>query len=219
MKNKAVVIFSGGQDSTTCLGWALNRFNEVLAVSFKYGQKHEVELKQAKKITDRLDVEHRIIDISFFGEIVDSALTHNGDVNKKHERLKDLPASYVPNRNAMFITITHSLAQKIGADTLVTGVCQTDYSGYPDCRLEFIEAIEDALELGSEVDIDIVTPLMQLTKAKTFELAEKEDVLDLVIQYSHTCYNGDETMNEWGKGCGECPACKLRKKGYEEFSK
>lgn len=214
---KAVVIFSGGQDSTTCLGWALNKFDEVVAISFKYGQKHEVELQQAKKITEKLNVEHHTIDVSFFGELVDSALTHDGDVNKMHPRLKDLPASYVPNRNALFLTLSHAFAQKIGADNLVTGVCQTDYSGYPDCRQSFVDAMAIALKEGSEVPIKIYTPLMYLTKAETFKLAETVGVLDEVFELSHTCYNGDATMHEWGRGCGECPACKLRKKGYEEY--
>lgn len=214
---KAVVIFSGGQDSTTCLGWALNRFDEVVAIGFKYGQKHKIEIEQGKCIADELGVEFHVIDISFFGDLVDSALTHNGDVNEQHSRLKSLPASFVPNRNSLFITLAHAFAQKIGADTLVTGVCQTDYSGYPDCRQVFINEIQTALNLGSESDIEIKTPLMYLNKAETFALAEKEDVIDLVIAYSHTCYNGDRTFNEWGHGCGECPACKLRKKGYEEF--
>lgn len=215
--NKAVVIFSGGQDSTTCLGWALYRFDEVVAISFKYGQKHEVELEQAKKITDKLNVEHHTIDVSFFGELVDSALTHDGDVNAMHPRLQDLPASYVPNRNALFITLSHAFAQKIGAEHVVTGVCQTDYSGYPDCRKSFIDAMSTALFKGSEVPIEVRTPLMYLTKAETFKMAEDVGVLEEVLELSHTCYNGDDTMHEWGRGCDDCPACKLRKKGYYEY--
>jgi len=214
---KAVVVFSGGQDSTTCLGLAVQEYEEVVAVSFKYGQKHEVELEQAKKITNKLDVEYKIVDISFFGDIVDSALTHNGDVNKKHPRLKDLPASYVPNRNAMFLTIAHSIAQKIGARDILTGVCETDYSGYPDCRQIFIDSIQESLRLGSEVKINVRTPLMKLNKAETFKLADDYNVLDLVLEHSHTCYNGNSNMNEWGRGCGECPACKLRRKGFEDY--
>ncbi|MGM0472230.1 MAG: 7-cyano-7-deazaguanine synthase QueC [Bacillota bacterium] len=216
--SKALVIFSGGQDSTTCLGWAENRFDQVIAVSFKYGQKHEVELEQAEKIVKRLGIEHHIIDISFFGDLVDSALTHNeGDVNQQHERVKELPASFVPNRNGLFITLAHSLAQKIGVETLVTGVCQVDYSGYPDCRQEFIDSIEETLNLGSQAEIEIATPLMNLTKAEAFKLAQEEDVLDLVLELSHTCYNGVAKMNEWGRGCDDCPACQLRKQGYYEF--
>lgn len=216
--SKAVVIFSGGQDSTTCLGWATTKYNEVVAIGFKYGQKHSVEIEQAKKICDKLGVEYYLIDISFFGDLVDSALTHNGNINEAHSRLKHLPASFVPNRNALFITLAHAFAQKIGANILVTGVCETDYSGYPDCRLEFINKIEDALNKGSEVSISIETPLMFRNKAETFLLAEQVGVLDLVIEESHTCYNGDRSKkNSWGFGCGECPACKLRAKGFEEY--
>lgn len=215
---KAVVIFSGGQDSTTCLGWAINRFREVTAIAFSYGQTHTVELEQAEKICRSLDIRLHVIHADFFGGLVDSALTHAGDVNAQHERLSHLPASYVPNRNQFFITLAHAFAQKIGAQVLVTGVCQTDYSGYPDCRQDFIDAVEKATNLGSDADIKIHTPLMYLTKAEVFKLAEEEGVLELVVKESHTCYKGDrEHMHEWGAGCGECPACKLRRKGYEEF--
>jgi len=214
---KALVIFSGGQDSTTCLGWALNKFEEVEAISFIYGQKHSIEIEQAKKIAEKLNVKHTVIDVSFFSQIVDSALTSGGDVNVGHSRLKDLPASFVPNRNAFFITLAHSYAQKIGADKIITGVCQTDYSGYPDCRDVFVKSINVALNIGSQSDIEVITPLMWLNKKETWELAEKENVLELVKDYSHTCYNGEDEMNEWGRGCGECPACKLRKRGYEEY--
>ena len=217
--SKAIVIFSGGQDSTTCLGWAKNRFDEVAAISFIYGQKHSVEIDQAKKIAAQLDIPMKIVDISFYENMVNSALVGNSttDMNAKHEDNDDLPASFVPNRNALFILLTHSYAQKIKADTIITGVCETDFSGYPDCRRSFIDAMGDALHLGSEKDIKIETPLMQLNKAETFKLAEDEGILELVVKQSYTCYNGDLKMNEWGMGCGDCPACKLRQKGFEEF--
>lgn len=215
---KAVVIFSGGQDSTTCLGWAMRRYRETVAISFAYGQNHRVELAQAAKICSVLKIEHHVIEADFFGSLVDSALTHNGDVNKQHDRIAHLPASYVPNRNQFFITLSHAFAQKIGADVLVTGVCQTDYSGYPDCRAVFIKAIEKATNLGSDADIKILTPLMHLTKGEIFKLAEKEGVLELVVNDSHTCYNGvRDKVHEWGAGCGECPACVLRMKGFEDY--
>lgn len=216
MKNeKAVVIFSGGQDSTTCLHWALNRFGTVEAITFNYGQKHSVELDCAKEICDKLMIKQTIIDISFLNTIVESALTSNGDVNQKND--KGLPASFVPNRNQLFITMAHSYAQKIGAKHLVTGVCQTDYSGYMDCRQIFINAISVATNLGSGEDIQIHTPLMYLDKAETFKLALDENCLGEVIEHSHTCYNGNrEIMHPWGHGCGECPACELRAKGYYE---
>ncbi len=220
MNNRALVIFSGGQDSTTCLGWSIKKFDYVEAIVFRYGQKHSIEVEQARKIADKLNVKLNEIDISFFGNIVDSALTSNGDINVRHSRLKNLPASFVPNRNQMFITISHSLAQKIGCDNLVTGVCETDYSGYPDCRDEFIKSLEKTTNLGSESDIIIHTPLMWLNKAETFQLAKDVGVLDVVINDSHTCYNGDrEYFHSWGMGCGECPACKLRENGYNEFIK
>lgn len=220
MTQKALVIFSGGQDSTTCLGWAKRKFDEVIAITFKYGQKHEIEIEKSKEICKMLNVTQNIIDISFFGQLVDSALTSNGDVNKKHDRLTDLPASFVPNRNAMFITISHAVAQKLGCQHLVTGVCQTDYSGYCDCRQEFITSIQETLNLGTygnKNGLTIHTPLMNLTKAETFELAEKNNILNVVIHNSHTCYNGDQTHHSWGNGCDKCPACDLRRKGWEEY--
>lgn len=213
---KAVIIFSGGQDSTTCLFWALKNFDEVEAITFDYGQKHSVEIEQSKIICLEQKVKQTIIDISFLGTIVESALTSNGDVNVINE--KGLPASFVPNRNQLFITLAHSYAQKIGAKNLVTGVCQTDYSGYPDCRLKFIHAIEMASNEGSDSDIEIHTPLMYLDKEQTFRLAYDLLCINKVIELSHTCYNGDRTNRHvWGYGCDNCPACELRKKGYEEF--
>ena len=217
---KAVVIFSGGQDSVTCLGWAVGRFSDVEAITFDYGQKHVIEIEQSKKVCEKLDIRQTIIDISFLNTIVDSALTSKGDVSRSHSRLKNLPASFVPNRNQLFITLAHAYAQKIGAEVLVTGVCQTDFSGYPDCKLEFIQSIQNTSNLGSESNIQIETPLMFLNKAETFKLAEKEGILREVIELSHTCYNGDRIHRyDWGYGCGECPACKLRSRGWEEFKK
>lgn len=218
--NTAVVIFSGGQDSTTCLYWALNRFQKVEAITFNYGQKHSIELDQSKLICEKENIKQTIIDISFLHTIVESALTSNGDVNKKNEL--GLPSSFVPNRNQLFITLAHSYAQKIGANTLIGGMCETDFSGYPDCRDEFIQKLSEITDLGSgltvETRIDILTPLMKLDKAETFLLAEKEGCLDEVIELSHTCYNGDRSIeHDWGFGCGECPACNLRENGYEQF--
>ena len=216
-KTKSVVVFSGGQDSTTCLFWAINRYDEVEAITFNYGQKHSVELEQSKEICQEAGVKQTIIDISFLNTIVESALTSNGDVNQVNE--KGLPASFVPNRNQIFLTMAHSYAQKIGAQSLVTGVCQTDYSGYPDCRQEFIMLLQQVTNLGSQSTIGIDTPLMHLTKAETCLLAEEEGCLDIVLDDSHTCYNGNrEKINPWGYGCGECPACELREKGFDEFS-
>lgn len=213
---KAIVIFSGGQDSTTCLYWALNRYKNVECITFNYGQKHSIELDVSKDICDHLNVKQTIIDISFLDSIVESALTSDGDVNKINK--KGLPASFVPNRNQLFITMAHSYAQKVGASILVTGVCQTDYSGYPDCRETFIKAIEWTTNMGSSSDIKIEAPLMYLTKAETFEMAEKEGCLNEVIKYSHTCYNGNRNkLNDYGYGCDKCPACELRRNGYRDY--
>lgn len=218
-KKHALVIFSGGQDSTTCLGWAKSRYEKVTAISFVYGQKHDCEIKQAKKIAQSMDVEHHIIEADFFGGLVNSALTHNGDVNAAHEDNAALPASFVPNRNAFFITLAHAFAQKINAGVLVTGTCETDFSGYPDCRRVFIDAICMALNLGSDTNIVVETPLMYIDKADTFKLALDENCLLEVLHLSHTCYNGTEQMNDYGRGCGVCPACELRARGYDEFVK
>ena len=215
-ETKAVVIFSGGQDSTTCLYWALSRFDVVEAITFNYGQKHLVEVEQSRTICERENVRQTIIDLSFLDTLVESALTSNGDVNKLNE--KGLPASFVPNRNQLFITLAHSYAQKIGATTLVGGMCDTDFSGYPDCRDNFIIQLQHVTNMGSEAAIEIATPLMKLTKAQTFELASDLDKLKEVIELSHTCYNGNrELRHEWGYGCGTCPACELRKVGWHEF--
>lgn len=213
---KALVIFSGGQDSTTSLYWAKHKFDIIEAITFNYGQKHLVEVECAKQICILENVRHTIIDISFLGQIVDSALTSNGDVNAINDY--GLPASFVPNRNQLFITLAHAYAQKVGANNLVTGVCQTDYSGYPDCREAYIRAIEWATNMGSKSNINIHTPLMYLTKEQTWMLAEKENCLLQVVEHSHTCYNGDRThLHEWGYGCGNCPACELRMKGFFQF--
>ncbi|AIM40615.1 7-cyano-7-deazaguanine synthase [Vibrio phage VpKK5] len=215
----AVVVLSGGQDSVTCLGLALRCFEKVYAVGFEYGQKHSVELEQAKKICDAHSVPFELFGIPALAELNDSALIgEGGDVNQPHHRKPELPASFVPNRNALFLTIAHAYAQKVEADALVTGVCQTDYSGYPDCRLQFIQQLEMALNIGYNCNIKIMTPLMHLNKAQTFALAEECNFLDVVINESHTCYNGDRTtLREWGAGCGECPACKLREAGYVDY--
>lgn len=214
----AVVLLSGGQDSTTCLGWAKNRYNDVYAVGFEYGQKHAIELECAKTVADILGFSFESFTIPALEQLADSALTTNGDVNVKHHRNTELPASFVPNRNALFLTIAHAYAQKKDCAHIVTGVCQTDYSGYPDCRGRFISALENTLNLGYETNIQIITPLMRLSKAEIFAMAQREDCLDTVIDYSHTCYNGSrDTKHDWGYGCGECPACELRCKGYLEY--
>jgi 7-cyano-7-deazaguanine synthase len=215
-KAKAVVIFSGGQDSTTCLFWARERYETIEAITFVYGQKHLTEVECSKRICEKYGIKQNIVDISFLSAINDSAMVHGEDTSKMKN---DLPTSFVPNRNQLFITLAHMYAQKIGALYLVTGVCQTDYSGYPDCRQIYITAIEMATNLGSNAQIQIHAPLMYLTKAETFELAEALDVLYEVCEMSHTCYEGNRSLyHGWGYGCGECPACQLRAKGWKEFT-
>jgi len=216
---KTLVIFSGGQDSTTCLYWALKekiRWNEVEAITFNYGQKHSIEIEQSKIICKKENIKQTIIDISFLDTLVESALTSNGDVNKIND--KGLPASFVPNRNQLFITLAHAYAQKIKAKILIGGMCETDYSGYPDCRRDFIDSIALASNIGSDSDIIIETPLMYLDKAETFKLANNTGHLKEIIELSHTCYNGVRNeLHMWGYGCNDCPACYLRRKGYYKF--
>jgi 7-cyano-7-deazaguanine synthase len=215
----AVVVLSGGQDSVTCLGIAREHHETVIAVSFRYGQKHATELAQAALLCERHGIEHIVVALDFLGELVTSALTTpDGDTTQPHAYKPGLPASFVPNRNALFLTVAHAIAQEKKACYVYTGVCQTDYSGYPDCREGFISALEEALNTGYETDIRIITPIMHLTKAETFGLADELGILDEVIEDSHTCYNGDrEHRHDWGYGCGECPACVVRARGYAEY--
>lgn len=214
---KALVIFSGGQDSTTCLGYALKKYDEVEAVTFAYGQKHVKEIEIASQIAKEMGVKLHTIDLSFFKDISVSALTSDGDMNGAHPLNKNLPASFVPNRNALFMTVAHAMAQTVGAEVLITGVCETDFSGYPDCRKDFVDMLEKTLNMGSDANIVIETPLMYLNKAQTWELAEEVGVFEIVRDKTLTCYNADETMNDWGMGCNDCPACALRSKGYYEY--
>jgi 7-cyano-7-deazaguanine synthase len=214
----AVVVMSGGQDSVTCLGIALHDCHRVTAVTFAYGQKHAAEIDAARRICDKHYVQHMVVDLSgILGFMRSSALITGGDVNADHPLNSELPASFVPARNALFLTAAYGIALEVGAKRVYTGVCQTDYSGYPDCREEFVSALNIALNLGYGGDVQIVTPLMHLDKAATFALANSYGFLDTVLQESLTCYNGVTLSNEWGMGCGECPACKLRLKGWEEY--
>lgn len=219
--SRALVVFSGGQDSTTCLGWAKNRFEYVESITFDYGQKHRVEIAQAEKIAKILGIKNTLLSLDAFSQLNDSALIDSTqDIGAHHRTHTNLPASFVPNRNAIFFTLAHAFAQKQGIEHIIIGVNQTDYSGYPDCREPFVKALELALNLGSEANITFHYPLMHLTKAETFELSDKEGVLELVLNESHTCYNGNhEEKHAWGYGCGECPACILRKAGWETYER
>ena len=212
----ALVLFSGGQDSTTCLFWAKQYFANVEALGFRYGQKHDVELQQATLIAKEAGVPFHIIDIT--GMLQGSALTeHQKDVSAQHERNPNLPAAFVPGRNAVFLSIAASYAYTRGITDIVGGMCQEDFSGYPDCRRVFIDSMQTTMSLALDKDIRIHTPLMYRTKAEAWKLANDLGVLDIVRDMSHTDYNGDRTTyNEWGYGKLDNPASILRAKGYEE---
>jgi 7-cyano-7-deazaguanine synthase len=214
--HSALVLFSGGQDSTTCLYWAKKQFARVEALGFQYNQKHEVELKQAAIIAQKAGVPFKIMNLQ--GMLGGSALTeHHKDVSAQHELNSELPASFVPGRNAVFLTLAISHAYTLGITDVVGGMCQTDYSGYPDCRRVFIDSLQTSMSLALEKDVRIHTPLMYLTKAETWKLAYELGILEIVRDFSHTDYNGDRsTYNEWGYGKLDNPASILRAKGYNE---
>jgi len=218
---KVLVLTSGGQDSTTSLCWAIKNFKEVEAISFDYNQKHSNEITIAKKITSKLNIPHKVIDIGFISQVVQSDLFQGeGEFSQVNKNGEELPSSFVPYRNMLFLTIAAGWADTIGAKHLVIGVCETDYSGYPDCRDLFIKSAQTALSLSmplAQKGITIHTPLMWLTKADEFKMAEELGCLELIINETLTCYNGSEKTNNFGMGCGECPACQLRKAGYETY--
>lgn len=209
MKNqKALVVFSGGQDSTTCLAWAKSKFKEVHTITFDYGQRHRIELEQAAKIAKQTATPHKIIHTNLFQELTESALLNSQEELTTGDK-KNLPSSFVPGRNLIFLSLAAIYARQNNIDHLITGVCQTDYSGYPDCRLPFIQSLEQSINLAMASQITIHTPLMDLTKAQTVELMQELGQLDL-LKHSHTCYQGLRPA------CGKCPACQLRLKGFQE---
>jgi len=207
---KAMVLLSGGQDSTTCLFWAKKKFGAVETVSFDYGQRHKIELKSAKKIAKLAGVKNTVVSVKEYETIKNSALLDaKADVEKKHRLNKKLPATFVPGRNILFLTVAAALAYTKGINDIVIGVSQVDYSGYPDCRAEFIRSMEKSLALGMESPLKIHTPLIRLDKKQTVLLAKKIGALKYMA-YTHTCYEGKKP------GCGKCPACVLRAKGFRE---
>jgi 7-cyano-7-deazaguanine synthase len=217
---KAYVLLSGGQDSFVCLMWALQHFDQVEAVSVNYGQRHSLELHYAALVASHFGVRHTVYDIgNFIKSMTDSTLLNAGDHNLSHAMASHLPASFVPNRNGIFLTIISNHAYKSNEPriNLVTGTCETDFSGYPDCRDAYIKAKALELSLGLDRPVNIFTPLMWINKAQTFQIAWEAGKLKELIELTLSCYNGDEELNKWGRGCGECPACKLRQKGFEEF--
>ena len=216
--SQALVVFSGGQDSTTLLYWALKNYSQVDAITFDYGQRHRVELECAKNLCVKLGVPQQLVSLDFLADFTPNALTHSHIEIRAQGALKDLPSTFVPGRNALFLTLAAAAAVAKGYSEIVIGVCQTDYSGYPDCRQDFIESMQQSLSLAMGQNILIRTPLMSLTKAETFQLAKDLGVLESVIEDSHTCYAGNrKDRHPWGYGCGTCPACDLREKGYRAF--
>ena len=223
----ALVLFSGGQDSATCLAWALKRFARVETVGFDYGQRHSVEM-QARQVVrermaallpegDRLGEDH-VIAIRSFGAIGETAMTTDRAIETD---ARGLPNTFVPGRNLVFLTYAAALADRRGILSLVGGMCETDFSGYPDCRRDTLDALESALRLGMARDYRIETPLMRVTKAQTWDLAHDlggQGLVDLIVEHSHTCYLGERgERHVWGYGCGTCPACELRAAGYDAW--
>ena len=224
----ALVLFSGGQDSTVCLAWALERFARVETVGFDYGQRHAIELDVRPLLRERLSAlkpewqqrlgEDHIISLDALSAISDTALTRDVEISMSDS---GLPNTFVPGRNLIFFCFAGALAWRRGARHIVGGMCETDYSGYPDCRDDTIKAMQGALSLGLDRPMILETPLMWIDKAGTFALAEEiggQALLDLIIEHSHSCYLGDRShRHAWGYGCGECPACQLRAQGFEQF--
>ena len=212
-KNKALVVFSGGQDSTTCLFWAKKHFEEVHAICFRYGQKHEQEVVYAQRIAERADVPFTVLDLSFISQLaVNCSLTNQAITMDRDKPADTPPNTFVPGRNLFFLSVAAVYAREHDIMNIVTGVSQTDFSGYPDCRDSFIKSLNVTLNLSMGEQFILHTPLMWRDKAETWALADELGVLDLVREKTLTCYNGIT-----GDGCGECPACKLRRRGLEEY--
>lgn len=224
----ALVLFSGGQDSTVCLAWALARHDRVETVGFDYGQRHAVELQARRRVREKIATgfprwaaklgHDHVLDISSFGKVAESALTADRAIEMTE---KGLPSTFVPGRNLAFFIYAAALADRRGLQHLVGGMCETDFSGYPDCRRETLEAMERTLNLGMAQDFVIETPLMALTKAQTWGLARRlggAGLVEIVRADSHTCYRGERgELHAWGHGCGTCPACELRARGWDEW--
>ena len=228
-ETSALVLFSGGQDSAVCQAWALERYARVETVGFDYGQRHAVEMQARLEVrrgmaglradwAARLGPDH-VVDLTGYGRIAESALTAERAIELD---ARGLPTTFVPGRNLVFLSVAAALADRRGLEALVGGMCETDYSGYPDCRRDTIEAMARALSLGLDKPVAIETPLMALTKAETWALAERiggAALVGLIVEASHTCYRGDrDHRHAWGYGCGDCPACELRAAGHGEWA-
>jgi 7-cyano-7-deazaguanine synthase len=227
-KAGALVLFSGGQDSTTCLAWALDRYARVETIGFDYGQRHAVELSLRPSLLRKLRVlssnwdarlgADHLIDLSLLSAISDTALTSETEIVMQ---ANGLPNTFVPGRNLLFMMVAATLAYRRGLEVLVGGMCETDFSGYPDCRNDTMQSLEATLNLGMESRFKIETPLMWIDKAATWSMAQQlggQALVDLIRADTHTCYLGErKELHEWGYGCGSCPACQLRAQGYFKF--
>jgi len=228
MHDTALVLFSGGQDSTTCLAYALSTYSRVETVAFDYGQRHRVELDARLQVIKALRArfphwesrlgEDHLLDAGVLGSVSETALTRDTAIAMQES---GLPNTFVPGRNLLFMTLAAALAYRRGLQVLVTGVCETDYSGYPDCRDDTMKAMQLALSLGMDKRFLIETPLMWIDKAATWQMAHRlggQALVDVIVEHSHTCYLGDRSVrHDWGYGCGHCPACELRAKGFAAF--
>lgn len=225
---KALVLFSGGQDSTACLAWALDRYAAVETLGFDYGQRHRIELDCRQSVRREIAAqfpawapklgEDHLLDLSLLGQISDTALTRERAIELQ---TNGLPNTFVPGRNLLFLAFAATLAYRRGASVLVGGMCETDYSGYPDCRDNTLKALQVALSLGLDAPMTLETPLMFITKAQTWALTDElggAALNALIVEHTHTCYLGERKIRHaWGWGCGQCPACELRAKGHAEF--
>ena len=226
--DSALVLFSGGQDSSVCLAWALDRHGRVETVGFDYGQRHAAELVARVRVREQMALgfpawaerlgEDHLIDIRSFGAIGETALTSERAIEVT---ARGLPSTFVPGRNLVFLTYAAALADRRGLAHLVGGMCETDYSGYPDCRRDTLDAVQTALNLGMDQGFVVETPLMRLSKAETWAMAADlggEALVEVIVEESHTCYLGDRSHRyAWGYGCGTCPACELRARGWREW--
>jgi 7-cyano-7-deazaguanine synthase len=227
--NGALVLFSGGQDSTTCLAWALARYAHVETIGFDYRQRHAIELSVRPALLEKVRTlvpdwdrklgEDHLIDLSLLANISDTALTRDVAIAMQDN---GLPNTFVPGRNLLFMTVAATVAYRRGLDVLVGGMCETDFSGYPDCRDDTMKALQVALNLGMATRLTLETPLMWIDKAATWQLARElggQTLVDLIRTDTHTCYLGERgALHDWGYGCGSCPACELRARGYRQFA-
>lgn len=229
MHTTALVLFSGGQDSTTCLAYALEKYQRVETIGFDYGQRHRIELDTRLRVLSelrqrfphwatRLQDDH-LLDLAVLGQVSETSLTRDMEFRMEQS---GLPNTFVPGRNLLFLTLAAALAYRRGLQVLIAGVCETDYSGYPDCRDDTIKAMQVALSLGMDRRFLLETPLMWIDKAATWKMAEQlggKDLVNLIVEHTHTCYLGERgQLHEWGYGCSACPACELRARGWEKYA-